>query len=73
MNKEENIIQIHQRDVRQADLAFAEFMGKAEDYLNDKAKQYVDLYKRCEGKELEVLAEKVYKKLHHQPRSDQRT
>ena len=63
MNKEENIIQIHQRDVRQADLAFAEFMGKAEDYLNDKANQYVDLYKRCEGKELEVLAEKVLKEI----------
>lgn len=63
MNNTDNIIQIYQRDIRQADLAFAEFMNSAENYLNNKAKQHIDLYKKCEGKELELLAEKALKEI----------
>lgn len=63
MNTQENIIQIRQRDIHQADLAFAEFMQKAEDYLNEKAKCDVSLYKSFEGKQLELVAEKTLKEI----------
>ncbi len=38
MKNEENIIQIRQRDIHQANLAFAEFMQKTEDCFNERSK-----------------------------------
>lgn len=59
----ENIIQIRQRDIRMADMAFADFMKKTEDCFNERAKKDIGLYKSCEGKQLESLAERILKEV----------
>ena len=41
MKNEENIIQIRQRDVRQADLAFAEFMQLVEECFNENSRKNI--------------------------------
>lgn len=63
MDNKENIIQIRQRDIRQADLAFAEFMAKTERCFNEKAKLNIDLYKKCDGQNLEKVAETILKEV----------
>ena len=63
MDNKENIIQIRKRDIRQADLAFADFMDKYEKYFNDKAKANVELYRKCDGQNLEKLAESLLKEI----------
>ena len=55
MKKEENIIQIRQRDIHQADLAFAEFMQKTEDCFNARSLKNPNVYKKISPSELEVL------------------
>lgn len=62
-NRSENIIQIRQRDIHEADMAFAEFMNLAENCLNEKAKLDVELYKSCEGKKLENVTESILKEI----------
>jgi len=55
MSKEENIIQIRQRDVHQADLAFAEFMNKTELSFNERSVANPSLYKKITPTELESV------------------
>ena len=63
MKNEENIIQIRQRDVRQADLAFAEFMQLVEECFNENSRKNIVEYKQCDGRELEKQAEKILKEV----------
>lgn len=63
MKDKENIIQIRKRDIRQADLAFAEFMNKTEKCFNEKAKANIELYKKCDGQNLEIIAESILKEI----------
>ncbi len=63
MNQNENIIQIHQRDIRQADIAFANFMKLAENHLNEKAIKDKDFFKECDGRKLELISEKILKEI----------
>lgn len=51
-----NIIQIRHNDIRQADMAFAEFMQRTEDYLNNLTKANHRLYKNCDGEKMEKVA-----------------
>lgn len=59
----ENIIQIRQRDLREADLAFAEFMHLVEECFNEKSRKNIVEYKQCDGRELEKQAEKILKEV----------
>lgn len=59
----ENIIQIRQRDLREADLAFAEFMHLVEECFNEKSRENIVEYKQCDGRELEKQAEKILKEV----------
>lgn len=63
MKKEENIIQIRQRDIHQANLAFAEFMQKTENSFNERSKLDPNLYKRVSPSELEVLTVDMLKEI----------
>ena len=63
MEYQENIIQIRKRDIRQADLAFDDFMKMTENAFNEKAKCDIQKFKKCEGKELEIVTEKILKEI----------
>lgn len=63
MDKSESIIQIYQRNIRQADLAFTEFMNMTEKHLNELAQKDINLFKNCDGKKLEILSEKILKEI----------
>lgn len=63
MEYQENIIQIRKRDIHQADLAFNEFMKMTENAFNEKAKHDIQKFKRYEGKELEIVTEKILKEI----------
>ncbi len=57
----ENIIAIRERNTDQANLAFRDLMGLAEQELNIRAKADKKMYASCSAFELEHLAEKVLK------------
>lgn len=63
MKKQENIIQIRQRDMHQADLAFAEFMQKTEDCFNERSLENPDFYKKISPSELECVTVNVLKEI----------
>ncbi len=63
MKNEENIIQIRQRDIHQANLAFAEFMQKTEDCFNERSKSDPNLYKKISPSELEFLTVDMLKEI----------
>jgi len=58
-----NIIAIRQKDLHSADLAFANFMSLTEKCLNDKTARDPQLYKKCNGAELEKVAVDVLKEV----------
>lgn len=58
-----NIIAIRQHDVHSADLAFAKFMSITEQCLNEKTAKNHQLYKKCNGTELEKVAVDVLKEV----------
>lgn len=55
----ENIIAVRQRDMTQANEAFAHFMSLTEQCLNEKTKHDHTLYKQCSPTELERVALRV--------------
>lgn len=63
MKKEENIIQIRQRDIYQADLAFAEFMQKTEDCFNERSSENPNAYKKISPSELEELTVRLLQEI----------
>lgn len=63
MKQEDNIIQIRQRDIRQADKAFAEFMEKTENYFNKRSQSLPNLYKNIDPNQLEALTLKALKEI----------
>lgn len=63
MKKEENIIQIRQRDIHQADWAFAEFMQKTEDCFNNRSIENPNAYKKITPSELEELTVQILKEI----------
>ena len=63
MKNEENIIQIRQKDIHQADLAFAEFMQKTENCFNERSNADPKRYKKVSPSELEVLTVDMLKEI----------
>lgn len=63
MKQDDNIIQIRQRDIRQADKAFAEFMSLTENYFNQNSASDPKLYKNVSPSDLEVLTLKTLREL----------
>ncbi|MBR5686383.1 MAG: hypothetical protein IKX36_00310 [Prevotella sp.] len=59
MNTEENIITIHNRDIDEANKAFADFMLKMEHCFNERSAQNPLLYKNCSSSELEKITEQI--------------
>lgn len=59
MKNENNIISIRNRDIDEADRAFAEFMQKAEDCFNEKSRNNPMLYKKCSASELEQVTHQI--------------
>lgn len=57
----ENIITIRNRDIHEANQAFADFMKKTEDCFNAKSLENPKLYKNCSPSELEVITEGMLK------------
>lgn len=55
MRTEENIVTIHRRDIRSANLAFAEFMRLSEQEFNLRSKRNPKLYKGISPSQLEVV------------------
>ena len=51
LNSNENIIAIRNRDIHEADEAFAEFMQMAEDGFNDRSNADPQLYKNITAAE----------------------
>lgn len=58
-----NIIAIREQDIHSADLAFANFMMQTETYLNEKTTRNHQLYKTCNGTDLEKVAIDVLKEI----------
>ncbi len=56
---EEHIITIRERDIHEADKAFAEFMGKAEKCFNERSSANPRLYKNCSPSDLEKITEQL--------------
>ena len=63
LNSNENIIAIRNRDIHEADEAFAEFMQMAEDGFNDRSNADPQLYKNITAAELEVETERLLKEI----------
>ena len=63
MKYTENIIQIYQRNIREADLAFAEFMKMTETHLNNLAIREDNFFKGCDGLMLEKHTENILKEI----------
>lgn len=61
MKQEENIIAIRNRDINEADKAFAEFMQKTEDCFNERSRLNPQLYSRCSATDLERVTEQILK------------
>lgn len=61
MFMEENIIAVRRKDIRAANVAFAELMGKTEDALNEKAKIDNGFFKGVSASELERISCSVIK------------
>lgn len=61
MKKEEHIIQIRQRDINQADKAFAEFMKLTEDCFNERSSSAPTLYKNISPSDLEEVTVNILK------------
>lgn len=59
MNREENIFTIRNRDINEANKAFADFMRKTEECFNEKSKKNPNLYRNCSPSELEKVTEQV--------------
>lgn len=59
MRTDENIIAIRQRDIHEANMAFAEFMKKAESCFNERSRRNPKLYKFCSSSELEKATEQI--------------
>ena len=58
---EENIITIRERDIHEADKAFADFMKKTEKCFNERSLANPKLYKDCSPSELERVTESLLK------------
>ena len=63
MKQEENIIAIRNRDINEADKAFAEFMQKTEDCFNERSRLNPQLYSRCSATDLERVTEQILKEV----------
>ncbi len=63
MNRDENIIAIHNRSIDEANKAFADFMRKTEDCFNEKSRRNPVLYKNCSPSELERITERILKEV----------
>ena len=61
MNKEESIIAIRNRDINEANRAFADFMHKTEKCFNERSRSNPKLYKSCSATELEKITEQILK------------
>lgn len=59
MSSSEHIIAIRNRDIREADEAFAEFMRLSEKCINEKARLSPQKYKSCNPTELEIITRDV--------------
>ena len=59
MNREENIVTIRNRDINEANKAFADFMHKTEECFNEKSKKNPMLYRNCSPSELEKVTEQI--------------
>lgn len=62
---EENIIAIRNRDINEANKAFAELMAKLERCFNERSKSNPLLYRNCTSSELEKVTELVLKDVCH--------
>ena len=63
MKQEEHIIQIRQRDIHQADAAFAEFMKLTEESFNERSNATPTLYKNISPSDLEEITVNVLKEV----------
>ena len=63
MNTEEGIIAIRNRDINEANKAFADFMKKTEDCFNERSIHNPKLYRNCTSSELEKVTEQVLKEV----------
>lgn len=61
MKERENIISIRNKDIREADKAFSEFMSITENYMNDLSKQDPTYYRKCTSTDFEKEVEKALK------------
>ena len=63
INSEENIITIRNRDINEADAAFAEFMQMTEEEFNERSSDNPKLYKGISSSRLEEVTEKLLKEI----------
>jgi hypothetical protein len=61
--QQQNIIEIRQNNIEQADKAFRDFMQLTENELNLRAKQNKGLFQKCSATELEVITESILKEV----------
>lgn len=59
MMNEENIITIYNRDINEANKAFADFMMKMEQCFNERSIQNPMLYRNCSSSDLEKITEQI--------------
>jgi len=65
INRDENIIAIHNRSIDEANRAFADFMCKTEECFNEKSKRNPTLFRDCSPSELEKVTERILKEVCH--------
>ena len=61
--QQQNIIEIRQNDIDQANIAFRDFMQLTENEFNLRAKQTKGLYQNCSGLELEKYTVNILKEV----------
>ena len=59
----DNIISVRNRNIKEADMAFAEFMQKTEDCFNDRSKANPQKYSKCTPSELEEISVEILKEV----------
>ena len=65
INRDENIIAIHNRSIDEANRAFADFMCKTEACFNERSRENPALFRDCSPSELEKVTERILKEVCH--------
>ena len=65
INRDENIIAIHNRSIDEANRAFADFMCKTEACFNERSRENPALFRNCSPSELEKVTERILKEVCH--------